>query len=162
MTMEGQISIQFEGFEDVISALRQVEKKAPDLMKRNISLAGTHFVKEVQLETLRHLQYQTKEPTGKLVAGYKKQVRLKDGSLRSYQADISGGNRKAFHFHLLEHGHKRYEQMFPRPGRAYKSSQGFTEGYHMMQTVTDKWQQDNRLFRYAERAVDEAIRKGWI
>lgn len=146
----------------MLSALKQVEKAAPDLMKRQISLAGSHFVKEVQLETLRHLKYQTKPPTGNLVAGYQKKVRLKDGSFRSYQVDISGGNKKAFHFHLLEHGHRRYDQKFPRPGRVYESSQGFTKGYHMMETVTDTWQQEDRILVYAEKAIEEAIKKGWV
>ena len=160
--MEGQISLKFDDFKYIIDTLKDIERKAPDLMKRKIDLAGRHFLDDVKYETLKHLKYQTNTATGNLVNGYKKKTHLKDGSFRSYQSDISGGNEKAFHFHLLEHGHRRYEQMFPRPGRVYESSQGFTEGYHMMQTVTDRWAQEYTLLDYAESAIDEAIRKGWI
>lgn len=161
------VKFVFNGYEELTEAVEKVEKAAPDYMRAAIVKAGNDFKKDAVTKT----RLRTQKKTGNLLAGYKSTVVLKAGSLRSFEAQVNGGNRKAFHFHLLEHGHKRYEQMFPKVhggGRGkgklvwYKSSAGFTKGFHMMEDTIDEWEDRAKIISYAEKAINKALKEGLI
>lgn len=160
-------SITFEGLEELCKDIEKVEKKAPDYMRKAIDKAGRRMRKDAAELTKSKLKYKTKEGTGNLIKGFRASTVLKLGSLRSFESQVRGGCSKAKHFHLIENGHRRTVQIFYRGKKGkervfYKSSLGFTPGYHTMEKTKEEWNNGNKLVPYAQEAVEKALKEGLI
>lgn len=148
-------SFEFEGLEELAEALEKVQKACPDFALKQINAAGNHFRRDVKKRT----DERTKKGKGNLIKGYKKVIVLTSISKKSYEAQVSGGNGKGRHFHLVEHGHEGF--VFDRQNKVFKYI-GFVEGKHMMKDTIEDWDKNQKLIPYAVKAVEEAIKKGFV
>lgn len=166
--MADKISLDIKGLDELKSDINKVQKTAPDYLQTAIRRAGNKLKKMAVEETKQRTKYLTKKGTGNLAAGYRSVVEIKKGTLSTYEAKISGGNKKAHHFHLLEHGHRRYNQYFPRPNYSgggvkwIEASAGYTDGLHMMKAAREDFESKEMLTKEAQWAIDKALKEGLI
>ena len=156
-----ETTLDIKGLDKLAADLDRVRKAAPDLLLKQINRAGNKFRRE-SIEETRH---KVKKRKGNLLKGYRKKIEVTRSGLGiDYEAQITGGNRKARHFHLIENGHRQTAETFFRVGykAVYHSKEGYVKGYKIIGTVRDKWQSEQRLVKYGEAAVREALRKGAI
>lgn len=146
--MEG-MTFELDGLEELAESLTKVQKLCPDFALKQLNRAGNQFKKDVITRTAE----KTVTRKGNLIGGYKKTIVVTSAFGKSFEAQISGGNRKARHFHLVEHGHEGYVN------GAYI---GFVKGKDMMKDTITDWETGNKTVPYAKAAIDEAIKKGFI
>lgn len=146
--MEG-MTFELDGLEELAESLTKVQRLCPDFALKQLNRAGNQFKKDVITRTAE----KTVTRKGNLIGGYKKTIVVTSAFGKSFEAQISGGNRKARHFHLVEHGHEGY---------LFGNYIGFVEGKHMMKDTIDKWEREYKIIPYAKAAIDEAIKKGFI
>lgn len=158
--MAETITWTVEGLDELTEKLDKVRRAAPDLLLKQINRAGNDFRRQCIEETEKKVVTRK----GNLVKGYKKSVLLerRNGGF-DYEAQITGGNRKARHFHLIENGHRQVAGTFYKKGYGYaKAKAGYVKGYKMVETVRSRWNGENLLLKYAQAAVNEALKKGAI
>lgn len=158
--MAQTLSWTVEGLDELADSFEKVRKAAPDLFLKQINRAGNKFRRECIEET----QEKVVTRKGNLVKGYRKKVvqTIHDGGF-DYEAQITGGNRKARHFHLIENGHRQVAGNFYKKGYGYaKAKAGYVKGYKMVETVRSRWSGENLLLKYAQAAIKEALKKGMI
>lgn len=168
--MAETITWTVEGLDELAEKLDKVRRAAPDLLLKQINRAGNDFRRQCIEETEKKVVTRK----GNLVKGYKKSVLLerRNGSF-DYEAQITGGNRKARHFHLIENGHRQTAEVFyktmsgpMRPNQSrkvfYRSREGYTKGYKMVDTVRSRWNNYGLIAVYARMAFEEALKKGAI
>lgn len=159
--MAEAISFTIDGYDLMADCIENVRKAAPDIMLKHINRAGNRFKKDCIEETAAKV----KKRKGNLISGYRKTVvsRFRDGGF-DHEAKITGGNKKASHFHLIENGHRQTAEYFYKLG--YKtichSNNGYVKGYKMVGSVRDRWSSSKLVAEYAEAAVKEALKKGAI
>ena len=139
------------GLDELAADLRKVEKATPEIARAWLFQAGRVFLKDVRTQT----RAVTKQRTKNLVRGYRQRLVLKHGSLTSYESNISGGNGKARHFHLVEKGHRGFV-----PTRGGMRSIGFVQGKKMMETTRNRWTGEMKIVAFAEKAIEEALKEG--
>ena len=144
-----EVEVEVHGAKELEAALEKTRRAAPDIIMRAVRLAGTHFKKDVVSSTKKAI----KERTGNLCKGYRRQVNLTGGKYGEYRADIFGGAGKAKHYHLIEIGHRKFNRAGTRPI-------GWTKGVFTMKKTADKWEQEEKMLEYSQKAVKEALRKG--
>lgn len=149
--MSRTLSFEFTGLEELNEALKKAEKSYPEGVKRYIRSAGNTFKKDVIANT----EALTKKGSGKLVAGYKSELATTYFADKAIEAQISGGNKKAHHFHLVENGHEGY--LFGKANYI-----GFVPGKYMMKKTTDEWDSGQKLIPFAIKAINYALRKGGL
>lgn len=137
------------GADELAAALKKTQKAGPDILMRAVRLAGTHFKKDVIASTKKAV----KERTGNLCKGYRRDVKLTGRSYGEYRAEVWGGAGKAKHYHLVENGHRKFN-------RAGTKVIGWTKGIKTMEKTTNNWESTDRMRKYSEKAVVEALRKG--
>ena len=137
------------GADELAAALKKTQKAGPDILMRAVRLAGTHFKKDVIASTKKAV----KERTGNLCKGYRRDVKLTGRSYGEYRAEVCGGAGKAKHYHLVENGHRKFN-------RAGTKVIGWTKGIKTMEKTTNNWESTDRMRKYSEKAVVEALRKG--
>ena len=144
-----ETSFEIEGLDELREALQKVMDLCPDFALKQINAAGIAFKRDVISKT----EDRTVKRKGHLLDGYKKNVVLTSVFKKSFEAQISGGNKKAHHFHLVENGHEGYVN---------GTYIGFVKGKDMMKDTVRDWETENKIIPYAEKAVEEAIKKGYI
>lgn len=158
--MAETITWTVEGLDELAEKLDKVRRAAPDLLLKQINRAGTDFRRDCIDETQRKVTTRK----GNLISGYKKSVVMerRNGSF-DYEAQITGGNRKAHHFHLVENGHRQIAGTFYKKGYGYaKAKAGYVKGYKMVETVRSRWNSYRLIDVYARMAFEEALKKGAI
>lgn len=151
--MSRTLKFEFTGLEELNEALKKAENSYPEAVKRYMRMAGNAFKKDVIAKT----DALTKKGSGKLAAGYKSELVTTYFADKAVEAQISGGNKKAHHFHLVENGHEGWVY---RNGKFYYI--GFVPGKHMMKKTTDEWDSSQKLIPYAVKAINYALRKGGL
>lgn len=139
---------KFVGLEELGDDLKKVVEAYPYVVVNYITQAGNAFKNETKKRTLAL----TKTHTGNLSKGYRSEVKTVG---KNCMAEISGGNGKAFHFHLLENGHEGYSGY----GRNRRHI-GFVPGRYMLKSVYDEWEKSGKINKYAIRAINKALKKG--
>ena len=159
--MAETISFTVDGYDLLADCIEEVRKAAPDIMLKHINRAGNRFKKDCIEET----EAKVKKRKGDLIRGYRKTVItvFRNGGF-DHEAQITGGNKKARHFHLIENGHRQTAEYFYKQG--YKtichSNNGYVKGFKIVGSVRDRWNGNNLVAEYAEAAVKEALKKGAI
>lgn len=143
------MTVKMMGAKELADSLKKTQKAAPDIMMRAVRLAGTHFKKDVIASTKKAV----KERTGNLCKGYRRRVNLSGRSYGEYRAEIFGGAGKAKHYHLVENGHRKFN-------RAGTKAIGWTKGKFTMKKTAENWENSDKMLKYSQKAVREALRKG--
>lgn len=143
------IKVKMMGAEELAASLKKAQRAAPDILMRAIRLAGTHFKKDVVSRTKKAV----KERTGNLCKGYRRQVKLSGREFGEYRAEVFGGAGRAKHYHLVENGHRKFNRAGTRPI-------GWTKGIKTMEKTANDWENDDKMLKYSQKAVREALRKG--
>ncbi len=143
------MTVKMMGAKELANSLSKVQRSAPDILMRAVRLAGTHFKKDVIASTKKAV----KERTGNLCKGYRRTVKLSGRSYGEYRSEIFGGAGKAKHYHLVENGHRKFN-------RAGTRAIGFTKGIKTMEKTAANWESEDKMLKYSQKALREALRKG--
>lgn len=149
--MARALKYEFVGLDELSTDLSKVIKAYPDIAFKIITQAGNAFKKDAKNKT----QSVTKTHTGNLAKGYRSNVKMNLTGSKTCQAEISGGNGKAHHFHLLENGHKGVAGF----GRNRRDI-GFVPGRHMVRDTRENWDNSNKLESYAVKALTKGLKEG--
>lgn len=151
--MPQYLKFEFTGFDELNEALRKTENVYPQAVKRYMASAGNSFKKDV----INNTKALTRTRSGKLSEGYQNKLATTYFGDKAVEAQISGGNKKAHHFHLVENGHEGYVY---RNKRLYYI--GFVPGKYMMKKTIQQWESSQKLVPFAVKAINYALRKGGL
>lgn len=132
--------------------LQKVAEKYPEIVFSNLTQAGLHFKRDVREKT----KTLTKKHTGKLLRSFRSETKIIGAGVKRIINEVSGGNGKAPYYYPVEVGHKGKV-----PVKKYETKEiGFVEGRHMMKKTIEEWENEEMLLKYADMAVEEALKKG--
>lgn len=148
--MARTLKYEYVGLAELNGDLAKVIKDYPDIAFKTITQAGNAFRKDARNKT----KSVTKTHTGNLSKGYRSKVSMNLTGSKTCKAEVSGGNNKAYHFHLLENGHDGYAGFGKN-----KYSIGFVPGKHMMKDTREKWDSTNKIEVYAVKVMNLVLKE---
>lgn len=152
--MSDTLHLSIEGLSSLSDGLKDVQREMPDVLFRQLRRAGNAFKREYQST----MSARTKKHTGRLIKGARATMEVQRGSMNRFESQIRGGSKKtkAPHFWLVENGHRGFVP--DRSGVLHYI--GEVEGKHAMDDTRKDWSGHGKLIPYAQKALEEAIRKG--
>lgn len=146
----------FDDLEGLQYQLKEANNLYPSIISPYLNQAGEQFLKDVKKST----KQLTKKHTGNLLGGYKAERTTTLNARKTIAIEISGGNRKACHYHLVENGHKKFIPT-GRKGKGEVKEKGFVPGREMMKSTIGQWQDGQKLKLYAIAALGEFEERMW-
>lgn len=139
------------GIDELNADLGKVISKYPNYAYKYMAQAGSGFKRDVKKKTLAV----TKSHTGNLAKGYRSTVSMDRTGSKDCRADISGGNGKAYHFHLVENGHRSFCGF-----GSNLRERGFVPGRYMMRDTISDWEKSDKVQKYAVRFLNKLLKEG--
>lgn len=147
--------LEFDGLEELESAMENALKKYPDLVENTLKKERRNFIKDMKEETWKRV----KKHTGNLVKGYKfGPIRTVRGNLESdfYAESRYRGNP---HFHLINNGHELVTPVTRKGKKLQNGGQnlGFVPGKRIKEPVIARYEADypNRMERMFDKICEE-------
>lgn len=142
---------KIEGLDKLNKDMERVMSKYPNYAYKYMNQAKNAFARDVKKRTLAV----TKKHTGNLSKGYKGIVSMSLKGKKDCRADLSGGNGKAYHFHLVENGHRGFYGF----GSNLKE-RGFVPGRYMMRDTINDWESSDKVQKYAVSFLNKLMKEG--
>lgn len=152
--MSDTLHLSIEGLDELTKGLKKCQKEMPNILYKQLTRAGNTFKREY----LEKMSARTTQRTGHLIKGARATMAVQRGSLSIFESQIRGGSKKtkAPHFWLVENGHRGFVP--DRSGTLHYF--GEVQGKNAMSDTRNDWEQNGKLLKFAEKAVEQAVRKG--